>query len=157
MKVTEEYGNIKVQTLLHVTEFAELMKEYAEDNKCTLYDAIYKFGEMYDRGLISIVSANDAKKENDPIFVNTRKDKRFLFPCFMISYPPLTRNCGQLEYIWVHSRARRRGLGTKLVDDCYYNKEKLIVEDIPEETLKFWETFGEVKDDMIRRKIRRLD
>lgn len=113
-------------------DFWPIIDEMCDDNSAFLFNRrtllnAYTNGTLY--GLKVEDSDDSEEKYLDPIFC---RDSFYLLPCFCIA----EKNCCHI--LWVHSRARKQGLGSKLVKLLDIHTAIYPLDD----TLEFWKKCG---------------
>ena len=120
--------------------FDELLDDQSEFicNKETILEA-YKNGNMYGL-MVEETDEMYEKLENEDLFCHDMSGERqgYLLPCFCIT------NDSTAIIIWTHTRARRKGFATKLV-----NLLKIECAQLPlPESINFWKS---CKDDLTQK------
>ena len=130
--MADDYGEIKVFQIDSGDEFWILIGEICDDksnfihNKSTIVDA-YKNGHLYGLCVIETDQMYKRGAQKDTVFCD---GGLYMLPCFCIK-----ENDDTAMIIWVHSRARMKGYGKKLVQLLNIKKACPVLE----ESIGFWE------------------
>lgn len=129
-KEMDDWGEIKLKKIISSGDFWCLIDELFNDkskflcNRNSILDA-FKEGNLYGLEVNETDSMFERGARMDELFC---PDSFYLLPCFCI------KEDDKAIIIWVHSRARRKGYGRKLIQSLNINS---IFSPLPE-SIGFW-------------------
>lgn len=129
----EDYGETYLEKIEDGRNFWDLFDELIDDisgflnNRNYIVDS-YKEGNMYGLRVTETDSMYQRHAAMDKLFCS---GSFYLLPCFII------KEKDEAFILWVHTRARNKGLGTKLVE---LSKIKYVYNPLPE-SVGFWKKF----------------
>lgn len=131
-----DYGKLRYVTIESGDDFWRLLDALEDDksgfihNKSLIVER-YRDRELYGLCVVETDSMFDRHALNDPIFI---KGSWYMLPCFCTKL----KGTNTVDMIWVHSKARRLGLGKALVNLLDIDSVHCPLED----ALPFWESCG---------------
>jgi ribosomal protein S18 acetylase RimI-like enzyme len=131
-----DYGELRLVVIESGDDFWRLLDALEDDNSGFLHNKSwiverYRDGMLYGLCVGETYSMFDRHAMNDPIFL---KGSWYMLPCFCTK----VKDTRTVDMIWVHSKARRQGLGKALVKLLGIDKAHCPLE----EALPFWKACG---------------
>ena len=125
-----DWGSLKVFKVESGSDFWALLSELLNDKSDFLHNLniiveSFKDGNLYSIRVVETDSMYRRGAHEDSIFV---KGTFFVLPCICI----IEQNCA--EIIWVHTRARRKGFASHMIEELNVNK----VNEILPGSEEFW-------------------
>lgn len=144
MKMPTDYGAIELHLVESPEDFWALWDELLDDksgfihNRACLLDG-YKNESMFSLKIEETDSMFRRGANTDEIFCKTEHRTLYMIPCLCI----LNKKGTEIEIIWVHSRLRRKGLATKMIELLMeFDDTKLIPNHPLPDSLPFWKAVG---------------